>query len=79
MEYTREFEKVLIKFDIQEAKDQTIVRYLEGIDPSMLMWLNCNNTQLLMRFVSYLTTLNNRRKPSYAKENSVGPYSEQTF
>ena len=32
-EYTHEFEKLLIKCDIQEPKDQTIVRYLGGIDP----------------------------------------------
>jgi len=32
-EYTREFEKLLIKCDIQEAKEQTIVRYLGGLDP----------------------------------------------
>ena len=32
-EYTREFEKLLIKCDIQEPKEQTIVRYLGGLDP----------------------------------------------
>jgi len=32
-EYTREFEKILIKCDIQEIEDQTIVRYLSGLDP----------------------------------------------
>ena len=31
-EYTREFEKLLIKCDIQESEDQTIVRYLSGLD-----------------------------------------------
>ena len=33
MEYTREFEKLLIKCDIQESKDQIIVRYLGRLDP----------------------------------------------
>ena len=32
-EYTREFEKLLIKCDIQESKEQTIVRYLRGLYP----------------------------------------------
>jgi len=32
-EYTREFEKLLIKCDLQEAEDPTIVRYLGGLDP----------------------------------------------
>jgi len=32
-EYTREFEKLLIKSDLQEAEEQTIVRYLGGLDP----------------------------------------------
>jgi len=32
-EYTREFEKLVIKCDLQEPKEQTIVRYLGGLDP----------------------------------------------
>jgi len=32
-EYNREFEKLLIKCDLQEAEEQTIVRYLGGLDP----------------------------------------------
>jgi len=32
-EYTREFKKLLTECDIQELKDQTIVRYLGGHDP----------------------------------------------
>ena len=32
-EYTREFEKLLIKCDIQELEEQTIVRYLRGLEP----------------------------------------------
>jgi len=32
-EYKTEFEKLLIKCDIQETEDQTIVRYLGGLDP----------------------------------------------
>jgi len=31
-EYTRDFEKLLIKCDLQEGEDQTIVRYLGGLD-----------------------------------------------
>ena len=32
-EYTREFEKLLIKCDLREAEEQTIVRYLGRLDP----------------------------------------------
>ena len=32
-EYTREFEKLMIKCDLQEEEEQTIVRYLGGLDP----------------------------------------------
>jgi len=32
-EYTREFKKLLIKCDIQEPEEQTIVRYLGGLEP----------------------------------------------
>jgi len=32
-EYTREFEKLLIKCDLREAEKQTIVWYLGGLDP----------------------------------------------
>ena len=32
-EYTREFEKLMIKCDLQEEEEQTIVRYLGGLSP----------------------------------------------
>ena len=32
-EYTREFEKLMIKCDIHEPEEQTMVRYLGGLDP----------------------------------------------
>jgi len=32
-EYTREFEKLVIKCDLQEPEEPTIVRYLGGLDP----------------------------------------------
>ena len=32
-EYTREFERLMIKCDLQEAEEQTIVRYFGGLDP----------------------------------------------
>jgi len=32
-EYTRQFKKLLIKCDIQELEEQTVVRYLGGRDP----------------------------------------------
>ena len=35
-EYTREFQKRLIKCDIEEPEEQTIVRYLGGLEPAYL-------------------------------------------
>jgi len=32
-EYTREFEKLVIKCDLQELEEKTIVRYFGGLDP----------------------------------------------
>jgi len=32
-EYTWEFEKLLIKCDINEPKEKTILRYLSGLEP----------------------------------------------
>jgi len=32
-EYTREFKKLLIKCDIPEPDEQTILRYLGGLEP----------------------------------------------
>jgi len=32
-EYTREFEKLLIKCDIQEPEEQTIIQYSGGLEP----------------------------------------------
>ena len=32
-EYIREFEKLEIKFDLQEPEEQAIVRHLGGLDP----------------------------------------------
>jgi len=32
-EYTKEFKKLLIKCDLQEGEEQTIMRYLGGLDP----------------------------------------------
>jgi len=32
-EYTRKFEKQMIQCGLQESEDQTIVRYLGGLDP----------------------------------------------
>ena len=32
-EYTREFEKLVIKYDLHKPEEQAIVRYLGGLDP----------------------------------------------
>ena len=46
-EYTREFEKLVIKCDIQELRDQTIVRHLGGLDP---MYANIFDLQAYISF-----------------------------
>jgi len=46
-EYTKEFEKLLIKCDIQESEEQTIVRYLGDLDPK---YLNIVEVQQLTTF-----------------------------
>jgi len=46
-EYTREFEKLLIKCDIQESEDHTIVRYLDGLN---LRYLNVVERQQYSTF-----------------------------
>jgi len=50
-DYTREFEKLLIKCEIQEIEEQTIVRHLGGLDPRYVTCLNFNNTSRSMRYV----------------------------
>ena len=46
VEYTREFKKLLIKYDLQEAEEQTIVRYLGGLDSkyNQVVELQCYTT-----------------------------------
>jgi len=46
-EYTREFEKLMIKCDIQEPEEQTIARYLGGLDP------RCSNMVELQAYTSF--------------------------
>jgi len=46
-EYTREFEKLVIKWDLQEPEEQTIVRYLGGLDP---MYANVVDLQACTTF-----------------------------
>ena len=45
-ECIRKFEKLLIKCDIQESEDQTIVRYLGGLAKV----LQCSGTPIILHF-----------------------------
>jgi len=47
-EYTREFKKLLIKCDIQELEEQTIIRYLGGLDPKY------SNVVKLQQFTTFV-------------------------
>ncbi|KAI4372778.1 hypothetical protein MLD38_010970 [Melastoma candidum] len=42
-EYTREFERLMLQCDVQEASKQTIARYLEDLSPILQMWSNYNS------------------------------------
>ena len=50
-EYTREFEKLVIKCDLQEPEEQQLLDTLEVLILGMLILLNCKLTLLLMKYV----------------------------
>jgi len=50
-EYTRKFEKLFIKYDLQMPEDQTIIRYLGELDHRYAHVVKFNNTLPLMRCV----------------------------
>ena len=47
-----EFEKLLIKCDIQELEDQTTVRYLEGLNPQYANVIELQSYSTFDEFVS---------------------------
>ena len=62
-EYRREFEKLLIKCDIQELEEQTIVRYLGGLDPRYSNVVEFQSyTSLLMMFVYWHIKWSSKRR-----------------
>jgi len=62
-EYISEFEKLVIKCDLQEPEEQTIVRYLGGLDPR---YANVVDLQAYTTFdevcVCWLMRLSSKRK-----------------
>jgi len=57
-EYTREFEQLLLKYDLTEDESQTLVRYLSGLMIKLPMLLSYIRTPLSMSLVPLHTKLN---------------------
>jgi len=80
-EYTREFEKLVIKCDLQEPEEQIIVRYLGGLDPR---YANVVDLQAYSTFDEVCVLADKveqqrKHKPLPEHENPKPPPHEQTF
>jgi len=79
-EYTREFEKLLIKCDIQELQDQTIVGYLGALNPK---YFNMVELQQYSAFDEVCLLAHNvekqRKSKSFQHDFSQSLPFEQTF
>jgi len=80
-EYTREFEKLVIKCDLHEPEEQTIVRYLGGLDPR---YANVVDLQAYSTFdevcvLAHKVEQQRKNKPLPKHENPKPPTHEQTF
>jgi len=60
-EYTREFEKLVIKCDLQEPEEQTIVRYLGGLDPRYANVVDLQAYTTFNEVCELATKLSNKR------------------
>ena len=80
-EYTREFEKLMIKCDIQEPEEQTIVRYLGGLDPR---YSNVVELQSYASFddvcvLAHKVEQQKKARPTFKPSNPRPPNRNQTF
>ena len=74
-EYTREFDKLMIKCDIHEPEEQTMVRYLGGLDPRIA---NVVELQAYTTFDEVCVLAHKVEQQSHSKMNvrdSFKPYS----
>ena len=80
-EYTREFEKLVIKCDLHEPEEQTIVRYLGGLDPrySNIVDLQAYSTFDEVCVLAHKVEQQRKSKPLPKPENPKPPPQEQTF
>ena len=80
-EYTREFEKLVIKCDLHEPEEQTIVRYLGGLDPrySNIVELQASSTFDEVCVLAHKVEQQRKSKPLPKPENPKPPPQEQTF
>jgi len=79
-EYTQEFEKLLIKCDIQEPEYQTIVRYLGGLNPKYSNVVELRGYSTFDEVCLLTHTVEKQRKSkSFQCEFSQSLPFEQTF
>ena len=80
-EYTREFEKLVIKCDLHEPEEQTIVRYLGGLDPryANIVDLQAYSTFDEVCVLAHKVEQQRKSKPLPKQENPKPPPQEQTF
>ena len=75
-EYTREFEKLLIKCDIQEPESKQSFDTQEDWNLSIQMSWSYNNTQLSVKCVFWHTRWNSRRRETHQNEAFPDPRHE---
>jgi len=80
-EYTREFKKLVIKCDLQEPEEQTIVRYLGGLDPrySNVVELQAYTTFDEVCELAHKIEQQKRAKQAFKPPNQKPPNQNQTF
>jgi len=78
-EYTREFEKLLIKCGIQEPKEQIIVRYLGGLEPRYANVVELQQYSTFDEVCVFAHKVKQQRRSSHSKpEFSKPPPQDQS-
>jgi len=74
-EYTHEFEKLMIKCDIQETEEQTMVRYLGGLDPRIANMVELQAYTTFNEICVLAHKVEQQRKSRMFVDDSFKPYS----
>jgi len=74
-EYTREFEKLMIKCDIHEPEEQTMVRYLGGLDPGIASVVELQAYTTFDEVCVLAHKVEQQRKSRMNVRDSFKPYS----